>query len=660
MNLFITAIAVLLLGGTASLLTGNNPRLATRLGAGGIFAGCVLGLISAALGLYSEGPAYLQLAWQVPFGSFSLGMDALSAFFLLPIFGLSGIAALYGSEYMAAYHGKKFIGAHWFFMSVLVAGMAMVVTARDGLLFIVSWEVMSIAPFFLVTFNDEKESVRSAGWTYLVAAHLGALPIIALFILLGRGAGSLEFASFNPAALTAGMAGLLFVLAVVGFGTKAGFFPLHVWLPEAHPAAPSHVSAVMSGVMIKTGIYGVIRVLTFLGPPPAWWGTALIVVGLASGLLGIIFAISQHELKRLLAYSSVENIGVISLGLGMGLLGKSLNSPALSVIGFGGAIFHVLNHALFKGLLFLGAGAVLHSSGTADLDRLGGLMKRMPVTGAAFLAGAAAISGLPPFNGFAGEFLVYFSAATGGIAFKSVPAVAAWLVFAGLAMIGGLATACFTKAFGTVFLGEPRTAYAEHAHDPGPMMRISMAALAAACLSVGLLAPVVLRAMAPALSVVTGYAASDVVDIINRPSEYLVRVSVISLALILLTGALYWLRGRLLKGRVVGSSPTWDCGYAKTTARMQYTASSFSQPMTAIMAPVLRINSRIFPPSGLFPRAASFSTDVPGGSREYIYRPLFNWVAATLNRFRWLQRGKTHIYVLYIAITLVALLIWKL
>lgn len=660
MNLFVTAIVVLLLGGTASLLAGQSPRLATRLGAGGMLAGCVIGLMSAALGLHSGGQDYLRLAWHVPFGSFTLGMDSLSAFFLFPIFGLPALAALYGSEYMRAYHGKKSIGPHWFFLSLLTAGMAMVVVARDGLLFIVSWEVMSLAPFFLVTFNDEKESVRAAGWTYLVAAHLGALPIIVLFILLGRGSGSLEFASFNPGTLSAGMAGFLFVLALIGFGTKAGFFPLHVWLPEAHPAAPSHVSAVMSGVMIKTGIYGVIRVLTFFGPPPVWWGMTLVAVGLASGLLGVIFAIAQHDLKRLLAYHSVENIGIIALGLGMGVLGESLNSPALAVIGFGGAMFHVLNHALFKGLLFLGAGAVLHSAGTADVDRLGGLMKRMPVAGAAFLAGSAAISGLPPFNGFASEFLVYFSAASGGIAFGSAPAVAAWAVFAGLAMIGGLAAACFAKAFGAVFLGEPRTEYSQRAHDPGLMMRLPMVVLAAACLLVGLLAPLILRGMAPALSVATGYPIGGVADITAGPSGYLVKISAISVTLLFLIGALHWLRKRLLSRRVVGASPTWDCGYARPTARMQYTASSFAQPITAIMAPVLRINSRVFPPSGLFPRAASFKTDVPGGSLEYLYRPLFTWVAASLNRFRWLQHGKIHLYVLYIAITLVALLVWKL
>ena len=271
--------------------------------------------------------------------------------------------------------------------------------------------------------------------------------------------------SFSTAAAPGGV---LFLLAVIGFGTKAGFIPMHVWLPEAHPAAPSHVSAVMSGVMIKTGIYGLLRMLTLLGPPPAWWGWTLLAIGAVSGILGVLYALSQHDLKRLLAYHSVENVGIIALGLGVGLLGISYGNPAMAVLGFTGGLLHVVNHALFKGLLFLGAGSVLHATGT-EIDRLGGLLRRMPVTGATFLVGAAAISGLPPLNGFVGEFLIYLGAMAGLAGQARV--VSAWplmavLVVGGLALIGGLAAACFTKAFGIVFLGEPRGAEAARATKP--------------------------------------------------------------------------------------------------------------------------------------------------------------------------------------------------
>ncbi len=261
--------------------------------------------------------------------------------------------------------------------------MMMVVVARNGLLFLMAWEIMALASYFLVVFEDEREEVRQAGKTYLIASHLGTAFLLVFFLILGHEFRSLDFARFDHP-VPAATANLLFVLALVGFGTKAGFMPFHVWLPEAHPAAPSHVSAVMSGVMVKTGIYGLVRTFTFLPPPPAWWGEVLIGMGIVSGVWGILFALAQHDLKRLLAYSTVENIGIIGLGLGVGLLGWSAGNNVVAVLGFSGALLHVLNHSLFKGLLFLGAGVVLHSTGTRRLDQLGGLSKRMPWVALAF------------------------------------------------------------------------------------------------------------------------------------------------------------------------------------------------------------------------------------------------------------------------------------
>jgi formate hydrogenlyase subunit 3/multisubunit Na+/H+ antiporter MnhD subunit len=282
------------------------------------------------------------------------------------------------------------------FFNLLLASMLLVVTARNGVLFLVSWEIMSLSSFFLVMFEDEKPGVREAGWTYLVTTHLGTALLLAMFVLLGRNSGSLDFDALSaPEAI----AGVVFLLGLIGFGTKAGLMPLHVWLPEAHPVAPSYVSAVMSGVMIKMGIYGLLRTLTWLGEPPAWWGWTLLVLGVVSGVLGVLYALAQHDLKRLLAYHSVENIGIIAMALGVGLLGVHYRIPAMAALGFTGGLLHVVNHALFKSLLFLGAGSVLHATGVGDLDRLGGLLKRMPITGTTFLIGAAAICGLPPLNG---------------------------------------------------------------------------------------------------------------------------------------------------------------------------------------------------------------------------------------------------------------------
>ena len=299
-------------------------------------------------------------------------------------------------------------------------------------------------------------------------------------------------------------AGLIFLLALIGFGTKAGLAPLHVWLPEAHPAAPSHVSAVMSGVMIKTGIYGLLRVLTFLGPPPPWWGWTLVGLGAISGIYGVLFALAQHDLKRLLAYHSVENIGIIVLGLGLGLLGIHYRNAPLAALAFAGSLLHVVNHAVFKSLLFLGAGSVLHATGTGEIEELGGLWKRMPVTGAAFLIGAAAICGLPPLNGFVSEWLIYAGALKGLVADLRIDArIASTLGIGALALIGGLAAACFTKAFGVVFLGEPRGPHAEHAHEAAAAMCLPMVLLAVACLTVGLCGYRVPDLLRPAIQVLT-------------------------------------------------------------------------------------------------------------------------------------------------------------
>src|SRR5208337_3084062 len=343
-------------------------------GVGGILIGCMCGIVPAVRVVLGEPSQSIRMAWDVPYGSLFLELDPLSGFFLIPVFVLCALAAIYGAEYLEAYRGKKALAPPWFFFNLLVASMVVVILARNGVLFLMAWEMMALSSFFLVTFEDEKESTRQAGWTYLVASHIGTAFLLVLFVLLGRANGSLDFDRFSASS----GAPLMFVPALVGFGTKAGFIPLHVWLPEAHPAAPSHVSAVMSAVMIKTGIYGLLRILTFLGPPQAWWGWVLCVVGLTSGILGVLLALAQHDLKRLLAYHSVENIGIIALGLGVGILGVSRRSTMLTVLGFGGGLLHVQNHALFKGLLFLGAGSVLHGAGTREIDHLGGLTKRMP------------------------------------------------------------------------------------------------------------------------------------------------------------------------------------------------------------------------------------------------------------------------------------------
>ncbi|MBI3785157.1 MAG: hypothetical protein HY270_17335 [Deltaproteobacteria bacterium] len=657
MYLLLVAIGILCLSGLVASAVGRSSRWATACGAGGVVVAALIGIVPSVAAVLGATPQSIRLAWSVPYGAFFVEVDALSGFFLVVIFTVCPIAAVWGSAYLLQHHGKKSLGPPWFFFNVLIASMALVVVARNGVLFLVAWEVMALASFFLVTFDDDDEGVRDAGWIYLVATHLGTAFLLVLFLLLGEHASSLDFDRFLA---SPERASVLFLLAVCGFGTKAGLLPFHVWLPEAHSAAPSHVSAVMSGVMIKIGIYGLIRMLTILGPPPAWWGWLLVAAGLSSGIYGVVFALAQHDLKRLLAYSSVENVGIIVLGLGVGVVGLDAGQPTVATLGFAGALLHILNHALFKGLLFLGVGAVAHSTGTRELDQLGGLLKRMPVTGAAFVVGAVAIAALPPLNGFVGEWLIYFAAFNGIAAPGRDTATAVLSAIGGLALIGGLVAAGFTKVFGIVFLGEPRSRSAERAAEPALVMRAAMLALAAGCVFVGCFAPVVVAALVPVVRVATGLPADAVAQHLGEASRLLRWFVAAAAALVATSVLILFLRRWLLSRRDVGAAPTWDCGYAAPTPRMQYTSSSFSQPLTELFTFLLQTRHRGSALKGLLPDPTALATAAPDLLADGMYRPLFDLLGRGLRSVRWVQHGRVHVYVLYIAITLLVLLVWKL
>ncbi len=656
MELFISGCILLLCSGAAAVLLGRT-RAASWVATLGVWAGCGLALVPVVQTLGGRCPDPLRIAWSMPGGSLILGLDGLSAFFCLPILLVSPLAALYGCEYLA--HEKKSLGSVLFFCNVLIASMLLLMAARNGLLFLVVWEIMAVSSFFLVVFDDEHAHVRDAGWTYLIATHIGTGGLLVFFALLGRQAGSLDFEAMGAARLAPAMASVLFALAVIGFGSKAGFIPMHVWLPEAHPAAPSHVSALMSGVMIKTGVYGLLRTLTLLGTPQSVWGWALVVIGLASGLFGIILALAQNDIKRLLAYCSVENIGVITLGIGAGVLGQAWNQPGLVVLGFGGAILHVLNHAIFKSLLFFGAGAIVHATGTRDMNQLGGLFKSMRWTGMAFLVACAAICGLPPFNGFVSEFLLYLGGFSGIRTSATETVVLAIVIGGGLAMIGGLAAACFAKAFGVLFLGEPRSDLATGVHEAGAAMRWPMALLAVACLGIGLSAPLAIRLVAPAVQIMAASDGASLGKALSMPIPLLAAIAWVSFSLLALAAGLFFIRRRLPRGREEGLTGTWDCGYARPTARMQYTATSFAQPLAHLFRLILGTRTRGNLPQGFFPRDAKFETRTPDAAREWFFAPLFHAIDRSVAPIRRMQHGRVHGYLLYIAIVLILLLIWK-
>ena len=459
LELLAAASALVAFSGLPGLLLPAGARSAQRVATWCHVLGCVLGVAAAGLAL-AGGTSTAVFAWPLPGGALTFTLDRLSAFFLVPVFVVAGLGSVYGEGYWAEAHhpgnGRKLR----LFYGLATAGLALVMVAGDAWSFLVGWEIVSLAAFFLVTTDQDDAAALRAGWIYFVSAHAGTLILFAMFALLRDATGAWLLA---PSA-TLGASPLLtpiLVLALAGFGLKAGVIPLHVWIPDAHAAAPSHVSALLSGVVLKMGIYGLVRVLTMLPAYPTWLGLALVALGITSGVLGVVMALAQHDLKRLLAYHSIENIGIILIGLGVGALGMAQHRLDWAVLGFAGGLLHVWNHAAFKALLFHAAGAVIHATGTREIDALGGLLRRMRFTAASFLLGAVAISGLPPLNGFVSEWLISlasFRALTG--ASGGAGMLGAAVAAPALALIGALAVACFVKAFSAVFLGTPRGPHA--------------------------------------------------------------------------------------------------------------------------------------------------------------------------------------------------------
>jgi hydrogenase-4 component B len=650
------ALAGLAVGALLTIVAWRSDAWALRIGSSSAVAACLLGMGGAGVALARGQTAEWALAWSLPIGSVRIGLDPLTSFFLLCIFLVGGLAALYGAGYLHGYHGERRITGPVVGFNLLVGAMVLVVLARDAILFLVAWELMSVASYFLVTFESNRDSVRRAGTTYLIATHLGVLVLFALFALLARSAGSFAFADMTHAGSTLRVGSNLgFVLALIGFGTKAGFWPVHFWLPDAHPAAPSHVSALMSGVMIKLGLYGLVRVLGFLGPWRAGWGIALLAIGMVSGLTGVLLALSQRDLKRLLAYCSVENVGVVAIGLGLGVLGRSLGRPHVAMLGFAGALLHVLGHGLFKGLLFQGAGSVLHATGTRDIGSLGGLLRRMPITGGTFLVGAAAIAGLPPLNGFVSEMLIYLAAFRGAAVMPKSAGAAAMLVLPALALIGGLAAVCFIKAFGIVFLGEPRAAAAEAARETDrTSMKIAMMVGAVLCLGIGIAPLAALHLIRPAAGQLAGIVTPQPFS-----TEPLASISLAAAVLLGLFGLLVLIRARLLTGRRVDLAPTWGCGYSQPSPRMQYSATSFVDPIRAPFASILRTHVVSRPPVGYFPGSALYEDHVRDMAGERVLVPVWRRFLRLNSRMRVIQSGRMQLYLVYVLVTLVALLLWQ-
>jgi hydrogenase-4 component B len=668
--------------------------------------GCMLGLVGTLRLLMADTvTSFLSNEhWFLPIGHFRIEFDAITGIFLLPVFVVSLIGSLYGLGYWRPSERPDSAARLQFFYGLLTAALGVLTLARDGVLFLAAWEVMAVSAFLLVNLEDQNEEVRGAAWLYLAASHLATLALFGMFALWNDVTGDFAWTALRPEQASSGQLNAIFYLALLGFGVKAGIMPFHIWLPGAHASAPSHVSAMMSGVLIKMGVYGLVRVTALLPEPPLAWGCIVALLGAASGIFALVLAIGQIDLKRALAYSSIENIGVIFLGLGLALVGRTEQQPAWIVLGMGGALLHVWNHALFKPLLFYCSGSIMHATGTRAVNLMGGLAKPMRWTSLAFLAGSLGACALPPLNGFVSELLIYlglFQTLTVEGS-KSLPALA--FAAPALALVGALALALFTQLFGIVFLGAGRSHVVDHAHESPGSMLVPMIPLVALMVWIGVAPQLDIVALfrnpvesqtgpaprrivfaqadgsAPRASVVgviqqgvngwgggslTSAALLAVVDPAEpvpatlaalAPLRSLSKIAMLLVGLI--TVVAVWYRWRLSVAPV-GSSGTWDCGYAQPTARMQYTSSSYGQILIKLFGSALR--PRIEGPGvvGLFPQQGRYQlavVDLVLDRAVYPSVDFFGWLFA---RARLLQQGIIQIYLLYIFLIILGLLLWS-
>jgi hydrogenase-4 component B len=673
----IAGFSVLLLLCTAALspLLSSRERLlipaAFSLAAIASFGAVLAGFLTVQQGLNSAATIALGL----PGLPFNLRLDPLAGFFLVVIGLLSGFVSIYSIGYVRDYVGKRPVTPLVLFYLLFLGGMLLVVLADDAYFFLLAWELMAAASYFLVMFEDERAENRRAAFLYLLVAHVGAIAILLAFgVMAGLATGfdrfdGYTFDAMRLARLSPGWSAAAFFLAFFGFSAKAGVIPLHVWLPEAHPVAPSNVSALMSGVMLKTSIYGMVRVaFDLIKEFPWWWGGIVLALGLLSAVLGVLYALMQHDLKRLLAYHSVENIGIILIGLGLAMIFTSFHFPALAALALVASLYHTLNHALFKGLLFMGAGAVIHATHERNMEEMGGLIHKLPWTSALFLVGCVSISGLPPFNGFVSEWLTFqaflLSPALPHPLLKLLVPLGAAL----LALTGALAAACFVKAFGVTFLGSWRGhRKAEQIQEVGFSMRLGMACAAVSCLALGVLPTWVIGWLdIIPMRLFNGQIASSAGTFgwmwltpssHERASYSAPMVCIGILAVVAVTYFLLHVRGAAIR-----RAPLWDCGFEKITPRMQYTATAFAMPIRRVLGFLFDIREQVelVSPQNHPVMADSLRYRLRIRDRfwGWFYAPLADsafWVARLVGK---LQQGRIQVYLLYSFVTLIVLLVF--
>ena len=603
-----------------------------------------------AFSVFLNGPINFSYPGSWVTGVIPMRMDYLSAWFMLVISFTFLTGSWYGFQYMKKYKDQTAnLTIHAVALMFAYTTLIDLCIVQNGFVMLVVWEIMALSSFIIVIFEHYKKETLKAGINYLIQSHVGILFLTIAFMWVKIKTGSFDFQAITDFTVSQpAIGGIgLFLCFFVGFGIKAGFVPFHTWLPKAHPAAPAHVSGIMSGVIIKIGIYGILRMLLLIKTDMTVIGYFIVAISVITGIYGVMLAIVQHNFKKLLAYHSIENIGIIGIGIGLGCLGVGFGNQIMTICGFGGALLHTLNHSLFKSLLFYSSGNVYQATHTMDIEKLGGLIKKMPHTSYLFLLGALAICGLPPFNGFVSEFFVYSGLFQALSSDKVVPILFLLFAIIGLSLIGGLALICFTKVFGVVFLGTPRDKQIEVQVPEKSMSYIPLYFVGLMIVLIGvvpfLLAPFLIETIQlylPSLNF-SGYQHLVLM------MENLTSIGWYSLGFIALTAALYGLRHLVVSSRKMQEDNTWSCGYIGDTDKMQYTASSFVRSYRKLMEPFLLIRKEKVEASGLYPKSIDQVTH-PGDKVEkwLIDKPL-TFIRGLLNRFAFLQNGKIQFYILY-------------
>lgn len=671
--IFLSILCIFLVGAFLSLLFSSKLSLSRIVSQTAAIISSALGIFLSLIFLlgFIAHKVVIELNTSFDFFKIVFTIDNLSAFFILMISFLALVVSIYSLGYVKHYEKERNTSILGMLYNLFLCSMILVVTCGHIFVFLIVWELMSLTSYFLVIFENEKPEAQKAGLIYIIMTHIGTAFITAAFILLYVYTGQTVIHLMDTSNIPGFIKCLIFIFFLIGFGTKAGIIPLHIWLPYAHPSAPSNVSALMSGVMIKTAIYGLIRfVIGTLSPDLHWWGVTIIIIGAISTILGVAYALMEHNIKRLLAYHSIENIGIILLGVGLSIVATANGNTMLSALALTGALFHTFNHSVFKGLLFLGAGSIHYATGTKDIEKLGGLIKKMPYTSVFFLVASLSICAIPPFNGFVSEWITYqsmfFSISTESTFSKLIILISAAL----LAMAGALAAYCFVKVFGISFLAQPRSKHAEEASEVGRPMLVGMGILSAACLVLGIVPMLIIRLIdsinsqllnTTIFGEIRGFSSFIFYPFkINKTSISPASLFIMLLVLFIIIALIILITKAGKKTRKYG---TWDCGYTSLDNRMQYSATGFSKPARIVFRSIFKPGRELKVEEGLppyFVKSASYTVSTLSLLEAYIYTPtvkrIFNF--ARKARFK-IQTGSIHTYLLYIFITILLMFVYS-